>query len=278
MRAFRRGQFLTARYGCAMHHETPIIGRMRVPMPALNLILLVLGLMFLAEVVLDRTVNAWQSGGSFAGEDIGGLTLFALGADSPILLSEGAVWRAMTSVFLHAGLLHFLMNCFALWQLGRAVQVIFGGTLLLTSFLFTGLVASLVSDGWFALQDEVGFSVGASGAVCGLMGLLIGHFRRRTDIVAQALRRQLITWAIVNLVLGLVIPNVNNAAHLGGFVAGYCLDEVLEGRRNDIKAKHIRFASLVLSLAAIAALAWGAGFAVERSHEVRAELQEGEGR
>lgn len=261
-----------------MHHEAPLLGRVRLPIPALNLLLLLLGLMFLGEVVLDRTLNAWNAGRGYAGEDICPATLYALGADSPIFLEVGEVWRTFTAVFLHAGLIHFLMNCFALWQLGRAVQSLFGGTLLLGSFLFTGLVASFVSDVWFLVQGEPGISVGASGAVCGLMGLLIGHFRRRTDVVAQTLRRQLITWAIVNLVLGIIIPNVNNAAHVGGFAAGFLLDQMLEGRRHILTAARARTATLLLFVAALAAIGWGAAFVSERSEEFRAGFEALEGR
>ncbi len=261
-----------------MHHEAPLLGRFRVPMPALNLLLTLLGLMFLGEVVLDRTLNAWNATRGYAGEDISFATLYALGADSPAFLVEGEVWRTFTAVFLHAGLIHFLMNGFALWQLGRAVQSLFGGTLLLASFLFTGLIASLVSDGWFCLQGQPGLSVGASGAVCGLMGLLIAHFRRRTDIVALQLRRQLITWAIVNLVLGIIIPNVNNAAHAGGFAAGFLLDHCLEGRARLVTAQRARVATLILFVTALAAIAWGIAFVAERSEDVRIGLGALEGR
>lgn len=247
-------------------------------MPALNLLLTLLGLMFLGEVVLDRTLNAWNTNPGYAGEDISFATLRALGADSPAFLFEGELWRTFTAVFLHAGLIHFLMNGFALWQLGRAVQSLFGGTLLLAGFLFTGLAASLVSDAWYFLLDKPNLSVGASGAVCGLMGLLIAHFRRRTDIVAQQLRRQLITWAIVNLVLGIIIPNVNNAAHAGGFASGFLLDHWLEGKTRFVTARRARMATLVLFVAAMAAIAWGAIFASERSEAVRIGLAAFEGR
>lgn len=250
-------------------HDFPRLGRFTLRIPALNLILLVTGLFFLGQVMLDRTVNASMAGGGFAGSEISGATCWALGSSSVRSLQSGEPWRLVACVFLHGGLLHFLMNAFSLWQLGRAVQDLFGGTRLLGVYLATGVAAALVSDAWCALSGSSAPSVGASGAVCGLMGLLLAHMRRRNDIVAQHVGKQLIGWAVVNAVIGMLIPNINNAAHAGGFFAGYAIDWLIEGKHSRKVARQTVAWTTGLTVLCIAALLWAGAGANSRAHKVQ---------
>ncbi|MSR75173.1 MAG: rhomboid family intramembrane serine protease [Planctomycetes bacterium] len=250
-------------------NDYPRFGRYVLRIPALNLILSVIGLFFLGQVVLERTLNSWAGTAGFAGSEISGITCWALGSSSVRSLTAGEPWRLVASVFLHAGLLHFVVNAFSLWQLGRAVQVLFGGTRLLGIFLATGVAASLASDAWFAMRGSAAPSVGASGAVCGLMGLLLAHMRRRTDYAAQQFGRQLIGWAIVNAAIGLLIPEINNAAHAGGFIAGYALDWLIEGPHSRRSARFTVPVTGALAALCLAALLWAAVGAADRSQQLR---------
>jgi hypothetical protein len=119
-----------------------------------------------------------------------------------------------------------------------------------------------------------GFSIslGASGAICGLLGLLYCFSRRGRDIQSQLLAKALVRSAILILVIGLVIPRIDNAAHIGGFVSGYLLGLVLRPAAFDpisrgMERKLITPATALLSVLTIVALAIAFSGAKDRLEE-----------
>jgi membrane associated rhomboid family serine protease len=140
--------------------------------------------------------------------------LFGLGGK--LLTTYQEPWRLLTSAFLHGGLLHIALNMASLWSVGRYVEVIFGSRRLLYIYLVSavgGSIASVVFRGTPVL------GVGASGAILGLMGAII-YF-------ARSLKGARVDWAGlltplgITLLYGLLIPQIDNVAHVGGFAAGY---------------------------------------------------------
>ena len=136
-------------------------------------------------------------------------------------------WRLLTCAFVHIGLLHLAFNMWALFNVGRLAEVIYGKRTFLLVYLGTAVAGSLGS----LVRSPVAVSAGASGAIFGIAGALIatlhlGHlpFPRQA---AGSLLRSLLIFAGYNLVFGLVQPGIDNGAHMGGFVFGLLLGAAL---------------------------------------------------
>ena len=141
-----------------------------------------------------------------------------LGALVSAQVAGGEIWRLITSIFLHAGFVHLAFNMLSLYFLGSFVEEAFGrGKFLALYFLsgFAGGIAYLYFGG-------TGPVVGASGAIFGLLGSVLGYaLRRGTFSWQNPVIRQLLILTALNLYLGFSIPNVSNTAHIGGLTGGF---------------------------------------------------------
>ena len=141
------------------------------------------------------------------------------GALIPALVAEGQAWRLVSSVFLHSGFLHLALNMLSLYFLGSFVENAFGRGRFLALYALSGL------SGGIAYLYFGGFdtpAVGASGAIFGLLGGILGYALRRGTFTWQnPVIRQLLILLAINLWIGLSIPNVSNTAHLGGLAGGF---------------------------------------------------------
>ena len=127
-------------------------------------------------------------------------------------VAEGEWWRLITAGFLHAGLMHLLFNCLALYTLGTPFEALYGRTryaILLLISLVAGSCASIT----FNAENQV--SVGASGAIFGLFGALLVVGRR-----LGADTRSTLTLLAINTAIAIAIPNIDWRAHLGGLAGG----------------------------------------------------------
>jgi rhomboid protease GluP len=160
--------------------------------------------------------------------------LIELGANYGPAIREGQYWRLVTNMFLHGGLFHLAFNGWALFQLGSLFELWLGSSRLLLVYFATGIAGSLASA-WFTQ----GPSVGASGAIFGLMGALIAFLLRRRAALTpegKSILMQLVAWAAINVYFGLSDPQIDNSAHLGGCAAGLLLGFVLPARREALPA------------------------------------------
>lgn len=159
--------------------------------------------------------------------------LMELGAIVPhYIWQDGEYWRLLTAMFLHgdgtvAGdALHLAMNLFALYQLGSLYEVMFGTRRFVIIYFAAGLIASITSS----LHID-GASVGASGAIFGILGAFVFSVFRsprwRHERAARSVVNQVIFWIIANIAIGLRIPQIDNAAHIGGLIAGLLLGALL---------------------------------------------------
>ncbi|WP_119067499.1 rhomboid family intramembrane serine protease [Rubrobacter indicoceani] len=140
------------------------------------------------------------------------------GALVPALVSGGEVWRIASSMFLHSGLVHILMNMVSLFFLGSFVEPLFGRARFLALYLLSGLSGG-VAYLYFGGFDTP--AVGASGAIFGLLGGIFGYaLRERSFSWSNPVIRQLLILLAINLYIGFSIPNVSNTAHLGGLAGG----------------------------------------------------------
>jgi rhomboid protease GluP len=171
--------------------------------------------------------------------------LFHMGSLDPAAVLLGQVWRLWTYQFLHFGALHIIFNMMALFSLGPTTEDVYGPWKTMVVYWATGVSAGLVSMGmrFFSVGLEVlqidphvllhrlPATVGASGSIFGLIGVLIGHTIRRGGAQGAYLRRFLVQWAVYGLVMGFMI-GADNAAHVGGLVSGILLGLIVSDRRS----------------------------------------------
>jgi len=172
--------------------------------PVTILILVVMGVMFGFETVLGGSTN--------------GAVLVRLGANVSELVRAGQWWRLVTSMFLHIGVFHLLLNGWALYQLGMLYESWMGSRAMVITYFAAGVAGSVASVVWTR-----GLSAGASGAIFGLLGgLIVVLLRHRHRLRPQAkwLLAQLAGWAAINVFYGLSTTGIDNAAHFGGLVVG----------------------------------------------------------
>ena len=135
-------------------------------------------------------------------------------------ITAGEWWRLCTAPFLHAGWVHLAVNVWGLWMLGRFVEGAFGPARFLAVYLAAALLASTAS----ASLGAGAISVGASGAVLGLLGALASTLVLRRGAWPERWRRALLgallLLAATQIALGFAVPSVDNAAHIGGLVGG----------------------------------------------------------
>ena len=156
--------------------------------------------------------------------DADSLSLIRLGANVQELVESGEYFRLLTAIFLHGGIIHLFFNMYALYSIGNFIETYFGRSKYFAVFILTGIVGSLTS-----YLFTRGFSVGASGAVFGLLSLLLAQKLKRKVYYAELPidTRSILIIVGINLLLGFTIPNVDNAAHIGGLISGTILGLLL---------------------------------------------------
>ena len=144
--------------------------------------------------------------------------VLADGALIPALVAQREVWRLLTSMFLHSGVTHLALNMLSLYFLGSFVEAAFGRGRFLALYLLSGISGGLA---YLYFGEFEAPAVGASGAIFGLLGGVLGYsLRRGTFSWQNPLIRQLLILLALNLYLGFSIPNISNTAHLGGLAGG----------------------------------------------------------
>jgi membrane associated rhomboid family serine protease len=150
-----------------------------------------------------------------------GLKLVRWGSNFGQFTLRGQWWRLVTSMFIHGSLLHIAFNMFALWQVGRLVERMFGSMRFIALYMIAGVCGSVASVVW---NPHVN-SVGASGAIFGIIGGLLAFIRRPDSgvppTIVKDLRGSLGGFLLFNIAAGMVYPHTDNAAHIGGLVGGY---------------------------------------------------------
>ncbi|MBZ5515020.1 MAG: rhomboid family intramembrane serine protease [Acidobacteriia bacterium] len=188
-----------------------------IPVPSTATSALVAAIIALYGISWYLTQEAAAPGAAVSLGGIDGRVLIRLGAKFGPLMFAGEWWRLVTAIFLHAGLLHIGMNLWCLFDLGPTVESLFSTTKFIVIYLVTGILGFVLSLFW----SPFGISIGASGAILGLIGALIGASFHHGSL-GKDLRSQLWRWVIYIGVFGLFF-SADNAAHLGGLISGLTL-------------------------------------------------------
>lgn len=144
------------------------------------------------------------------------------GAQFGPLVSQGQWYRVITAMFMHGGFLHLAFNMYALYILGSYAEGIYGGYRFLVYYLVSGIVGNIATHVFYYNS----LSVGASGAIFGLVGALFGAgFRKDTPFFLRPITGSaLLPMIIINVALGFIPGSgINNAAHIGGLLTGIVL-------------------------------------------------------
>jgi rhomboid protease GluP len=183
---------------------------------------------------------------------------------------DGEPWRLFTSMFLHIGVMHLAMNMIGLMTGGQLVERLFGRLGFATIYLISGLVGSLAS----ALRPVGVVSVGASGAIFGVLGAHVAYYALHRERLDQRIARDSIGLLVVvayNLVLGFTTPGIDMRAHLGGLAAGFLCGLALELRLVPGARRLLRTAAVgAVGLAVVIAAALAAPAPVDEPRAINA--------
>lgn len=154
----------------------------------------------------------------------------------PYIVERGEVYRLLTGTFLHANIFHLLFNCYALYVIGTQAESFMGKAKYLFIYLFSAVSGSLLS---IALNAS-GVSVGASGAIFGLMGSLLYFGYHHRVYLGNVITSQIIPLIVINLVIGFASGGqIDNYAHIGGLVGGLLFTMALGVKYKSTKTEMI---------------------------------------
>ncbi len=204
--------------------------------PATYAILSLSCALFLVSLLLTLRESGFQTGSggglsalfNFGG--IGGDVLQLLGASMPLGGFVGypgnlaQPWRFVTAVFLHGSILHIAFNMWFLMDVGPQIEELYGSPRYIFIYVVTGI------GGYLASSSVGHFSIGGSGALMGLVGVLLAVTTGRQSAAAQMMRTRLIYFIIYIAVIGFIVQGVDNWAHGGGLVTGFILGKIIADR------------------------------------------------
>ena len=149
-------------------------------------------------------------------------------------IQNGQIYRLITSMFLHSDIIHIACNMYALYILGPVVERYYGKTKFLIIYMLSGILGSIFSAA-FMSADTI--SIGASGAIFGLLGS-IAYFTYYYRATLQGLlRSQILPVILLNLALGFMIPGIDVSGHIGGLIGGILVSMAIgigdKGRTSD---------------------------------------------
>lgn len=159
----------------------------------------------------------------------------------------GEYWRFVTPVFVHIGVIHFFFNAMGIFYVGYQLEHILGKRYFLFLYLASGLIGNLAS-----CLFSVSLSAGASGALFGLLGAgfklegVVSDAFDKAGFSVRPRKRIYSGMVVTNVILGLVIPVIDNAAHIGGLICGWLMIEaLLRTRPNRLKSLSPLIAKLI---------------------------------
>jgi rhomboid protease GluP len=184
---------------------------------------------------------------------MGGEASYRLGMSGPYPIFFRHQWyRLVTAMFLHGGLIHIGFNMMALMQLGPALEELYGSARYFFLYVVTGAFGFFVSA--FPIAFLGHYSLGASGALLGLVGALLAITTKRGGAFMRDLRARLITSVVILFMLGFSGMGLDNTAHFAGLASGFVLGKIFVDRQ-PVNALERRRADILGWLAALAVVA-----------------------
>jgi rhomboid protease GluP len=223
----------------------------------LGFVPLVTGLCVIVYVASLLTTGGLASGGGLLGllaPSPYSLLIFGASGVVPVF-SYHRWWTVLSACWLHANLLHIAFNLLWIRQLAPAVAELYGAGRMVVIYVIAGVLGFVLSSLAGAtlaflpipFLQPAAITVGASGAIMGLMGALI-YYGRRTG--SSAVSSTAWNWAIPVFIFGLIMPGIDNYAHIGGFAGGYLAGMMLDPLKPE-RINHILWAVICLVLSVL---------------------------
>lgn len=181
-------------------------------------------------------------------------SLIVLGATGviPMRFSSGW-WTLLSANYLHGSAMHIVFNLIALYQISPLVTQLYGPYRYFAIYTLSG-----VAGFWISYLVGIPLTIGASAALCGLIGAAIYYGKSRGGLFGQVIYKQIGGWALFILLFGFMVPGINNWAHMGGMAAG-ALFGLLLGYQERVKETFThRLLAGGCALATLLALLWSA--------------------
>ena len=147
----------------------------------------------------------------------------------------GQLYRLLTGTFIHTDPMHLLCNCYSLYIIGTQIENFYGKKKFALIYLISALTGSLLS---ISMHD--GNSIGASGAIFGLLGAYAYFGYHYRVYFGTVLLKQVVPIIILNLAIGFMVPGIDNFAHIGGLIGGFLVSMALGVNSRDTKKQHIQ--------------------------------------
>lgn len=166
-------------------------------------------------------------------------------------------WRLIMATFLHGSLLHIGFNMWVLMDIGPQLEELYGSARYFFIYVVTGIGAYIVS-GIFGGH----VSIGGSGALLGLIGVLLATTIGHKSASMQMLRSQLIRWLVYLAIWGVLMSGIDNWAHIGGFISGFLLGRIMAARppmstQEKTRATLLGWTTALLVIASLTIVAFG---------------------
>ncbi|HTY20138.1 MAG TPA: rhomboid family intramembrane serine protease [Geobacteraceae bacterium] len=180
-------------------------------------------------------------------------SLLLLGATGTIPIDEfGRFWSLLSANYLHGGILHIVFNLMAFRQITPWVSQEYGDSRMFAIYTLGGIGGYLLS-----YLAGIPFTIGASAALCALIGSLLYYGKSRGGTYGAMVYREVSGWVVGLILFGLIFPGINNWAHSGGLISGIILGKLLGyGERKRETPIH-RYLAMACGIATIGCLAWG---------------------
>jgi rhomboid protease GluP len=181
--------------------------------------------------------------------------LLLLGATGTVPIDRlGRWWTLISANYLHGGIFHILFNMIAFRQIAPLVLSEYGINRMVILYTLSGAIGFFVS-----YLAGIPLTIGASAAVCGLIGATLYYGKSRGGLYGQAIFKQIGGWALGIFLFGLLVPGINNWGHGGGIVAGAVLGVIL-GYKERMKDRAFhKILAVACILITILVLLWAAG-------------------
>lgn len=141
--------------------------------------------------------------------------LILLGAKVNELIAQGQYFRLISCMFLHGGLVHLGVNMYSLYAIGPIVEKVYGKAKYIAIYFVSGICASILS---YIFSTSV--SIGASGAIFGLLGAVLIFAIKSKGKTGNAFIRSILSVIFINIFIGVTLPNIDNFGHIGGLIGG----------------------------------------------------------
>lgn len=181
-------------------------------------------------------------------------SLMLLGATGTLPIERlGRFWTLLSANYLHGGIFHILFNLMALRQIAPWVTNEYGPNRMFTIYTLGGMCGF-----WVSFLAGVPFTIGASAAVCSLIGSLLYYGKSRGGAYGAAVYREVSGWVVGLVLFGLMMPGINNWGHGGGILGGIVLGMLLgyEERRPERAVHHVL--ALICGGMTVGVLGWAA--------------------